>query len=377
MNQDQINIIRLIRSENIGAKTFYNLINHFGSSQQAVDQLQKNKSFIASKKLKLATIDTVEEEISKTHKMGGRFIFLDEEAYPENLKYIDDPPPFIIALGNLDLLNPNIIAVVGARNASFNSTKYTEIIVNEITKNDFVTVSGMARGIDTAVHKSCLQKTIAVLAGGIDFVYPPENKELYEQIKNEGCIIAENKIAMRPSTYHFPQRNRLVAGLAKATIIVEATIKSGSLITARFAANYNREVFAVPGFPMDMNFSGNNYLIKNGAHLLDNPKDIFSEIQFNQVKAKPKNFSKIKVTEKIEFESQEIKKDVGTLVEKIMEKISSSPVDIDDIGRELQITPAILQGAILKLELSGELKRVGNNSVARISFNEYAENFEI
>ena len=181
---------------------------------------------------------------------------------------------------------------------------------------------------------------------------------------------------MRPSTYHFPQRNRIVAGLAKATIIVEATIKSGSLITAKFAADYNREVFAVPGFPMDINFSGNNYLIKNGAHLLDNPQEIFDVIKFSQIKPVKKKFTEVKIDQEIDYEAKETKKEVFSISDKILEKLDSSPVDVDDLLNALNIPPSLMQATILKLELSGEIKRVGNNSIAKSSFNEFVANFE-
>lgn len=364
MQEDQFNIIRLLRSENIGVRTFYSLKNHFSSISEIIKFLANKQSALTNKKISLANPKSIEDEVRRTEKIGGHYIFTSDDHYPENLKFIDDPPPFIVALGNIDLLRgKNHIAVVGARNASFNSLKYARKITQAIIEQNFTTVSGMARGIDSEVHNHSLKNTIAVLPGGIDCIYPPENNSLYKQIIKTGCLIAENPIGTQPSAYHFPQRNRIIAGIAAATAIVEATVKSGSLITAKFAANYNRDVFAVPGFPLDQKFSGNNYLIKNGAYLLDNPSDIFENLQFRQVNKLASNNKKFTIPENIDSKLTESKEEIRTLSDQILGKTGTSPVDIDEMSRVLNTPIPIIRATILELELLGKIKRVGNNSV--------------
>lgn len=376
MQEEQFNIIRLLRSENIGVRTFYSLKNHFSSVAEIIKFLSHKQSALTNKRITLASPKSIEDEVKRTEKIGGRYIFIEDNCYPENLKFIDDPPPFLVALGNIDLLyGKNHIAVVGARNASFNSLKYTRKITQEITGQNFTTVSGMARGIDAEVHNSSLQNTIAVLPGGIDYIYPPENSSLYKQIMKSGCLVAENPIGAQPSAYNFPQRNRIIAGIAAATVIVEATVKSGSLITAKFAANYNRDVFAVPGFPLDQKFSGNNHLIKNGAYLLDRPGDIFDNLQFRPSNKLASNKNKFTITENIDFKLAERKEEVKSLSGQILDKTSTSPVDVDEISRVLNIPISTVRATILELELLGKIKRVGNNSIVNADLQETIAEF--
>lgn len=376
MQEENFNILRLLRSENIGIKTFYNLKNHFDSAADIIEFLRDKNSLISNKKIKLADKDIISQEIEKTEKLGAKFIFAEDKLYPENLKHIADPPPFIIAMGNLSLLNSyNHLAVIGARNASFNSLKYTRKITHEINSHNFVTISGMARGIDTEAHISSLPNTIAVLPGGINNIYPPENKNLYQQIKSDGCLIAENKLDTPPSTYLFPQRNRIIAAIALATIIVEASIKSGSLITARFAINFNRDVYAVPGFPLDQKFSGNNYLIKNGAFLLDDPQEIFKNLQFQAKTSYERIKQPIAIKEKIQLTTKKEQQAISNLGNIILEKVNSSPVDIDEIARWVDAPIAIVQATIIELELIGKIARIGDNSIVNSSLKEFAAEF--
>ncbi len=370
MKKEHFDILRLIRSDNIGPRTFHKLREYFQTTEEIFQYIERKKTD-HKKSIKLAAKEEIEKELDLVDQFGAKFIFYDQPQYPERLKHIDDHPPVIIAKGNINLLNENkLIAIVGARNASFNSIKFCRKIVKETLINNFITVSGMARGIDTEVHANSLGKTIAVLSGGIDVIYPPENENLYKSIAESGCLIAENKIGMQPTNYHFPQRNRIIAGLAMATIVVEATIKSGSLITAKFASQYGKEVFAVPGFPLDQKFSGNNYLIKNGAHLLDEPSEIFSELNIFQ---KSNNLEILE--EKIKIEEPQTQEELSKISDHILDKLTSSPVDIDEIALQLNTPISIIQASVLELELEGKVKRIANNFIINSNLDEYSEKF--
>ncbi len=376
MDKEKLNIIRLIRSENLGIKTFENLVENFNTATKALEYLENRKSSLS--KVKLASKESVEEELELLNQYGGKIIFTSDNNYPSNLLNIPDCPPFISVLGNVDLLvDKNKISIVGARNASFASIKFTEKVTKAICEKEFCTVSGMARGIDSVVHNSSLTQTIAILPAGIDQVYPLENQKLYERIQEFGCLIAENKFGLKPANFHFPLRNRIIAGMSLATIVIEASMKSGTLITARFAAEYGRDVHAVPGFPLDQNFAGNNFLIKNGAYLLDDINEVFNNLTVNLLHQErnlqhKKHSAKVA---KIDLDLPDIKKDVKNLSDKILEKISLSPVDVDEISRYFGAPISIIQATILELELSGKIRRVGNNSIISTDLKEYVDEF--
>lgn len=275
------------------------------------------------------------------------------------------------------LTDQNKISIVGARNASFSSIKFTEKITQAVCEKGFCTVSGMARGIDSIVHSLSLSQTIAILSVGIDQIYPPENQKLYEQIKEAGCLIAENRFGLKPVNFHFPLRNRIMAGMSLATIVIEASMKSSTLMTAKFTAEYRRDVHAVPGFPLDQNFAGNNFLIKNGAYLLDDINEVFNNLTVNLLHQERSFQHKKHSTKvaKIDLDLPDIKKDVKNLGDRILEKISLSPVDVDKISRYFGAPISIIQATILELELSGKIKRVGNNSIISTDLKECVDEF--
>jgi DNA processing protein len=279
-SQETVDILRLIRSQNVGPKTFANLVKLFGSAGAALDNIAEfSVKGGKSRPIKPYSVNDAESELEKLAKDKSFLLTYKDIKYSDLLMQIHDFPPIISYKGNIDLLNAeNVIAMVGARNSSINSRSFAKKIAKELVSEGFVTVSGLARGIDTAVHEASGSQTIAVVAGGIDYIYPPENKKLYEKIGFEGLIVAELPIGSRPLSQHFPQRNRIISGLALATIVIEAGIKSGSLITANYALEQNRDVFAAPGFPMDPRCMGSNKLIKDGAYLLESSKDITSNI---------------------------------------------------------------------------------------------------
>ena len=279
-SNETIDILRLIRSENVGPKTFFSLIKFFGSASRALENapdfsLRGGKS----KPIKLYSKADALKELEALEKNKSYLITYKDPNYSELLSQTSNFPPVLSYKGNISLLNHDkIIAIVGARNSSINGRSFAAKLAKDLVKAGYVTTSGLARGIDTSVHSSSGSNTIAVVAGGIDHIYPPENKTLYAQIAENGLLLAELSVGSKPLSQHFPQRNRIISGLALATVVVEAGLKSGSLITANFALEQNREVFAVPGFPIDPRCIGSNRLIKNGAYLLESVDDIISNV---------------------------------------------------------------------------------------------------
>ena len=259
--------IRLINTPNIGTISFYKLYKRFGSAAAALENLPTRFRAFPQEK--------AQKELQTARRKGIKIISFSDSLYPQALKEISDCPPLLYALGNEALLNhASSLAVVGSRNASVNGRKIASRLSYELTENNTLIVSGMARGIDSSAHKGAMYAlnqqgpTIAVLGTGIDIPYPEENKELYKQIIHQGLVISEYPLGTLPQPQNFPRRNRIIAGLTKGTLVVEANLQSGSLITARLALEQNREVFAIPGSPIESRSTGTNQLIKDGAYLV-------------------------------------------------------------------------------------------------------------
>jgi len=352
--------VRLSRTKNIGKTTFFNLLKIFGNVNDAVKNVG-DYSLKGGLKFPIQVADEALaiKEISDCKKIGAEIITFIEPEYPPLLKQIADPPPIITIRGNKNLLNKDIISVVGPRNSSTNGYKFAKMIAHDLGKHDLVVASGMARGIDSAAHLGALETgTIAVIAGGIDHIYPPENKELYYQIVEKGLIISEIPYGASPKGGNFPQRNRIISGLALGVVVIEATLKSGTLITAKFAMEQNRDIFAVPGSPFDPRHQGTNRLIKEGAKLTENVDDILEEI--NHLRAK--NLEKLEMREKelsdfAGFSTISASDDeIDEARKLILEKINYDGVMIDEIILELQIPPRIANIALLQLELADKIE---------------------
>ena len=250
--QEQLDRLRLIRSDNVGPVTFHQLIRRYGSATEALAALPDLARADGRRRIRLCPVSTAEGEMERTHNIGAQFCFFGTDAYPESLAALPDAPPVLITKGHHDLVHGRQLGIVGARNASAAGMKFTRTVAHELGEAGFVVTSGMARGIDTAAHEGALPTgTIAVMAGGMDIIYPPENAELYDRLGQGGLIICELPIGTKPLARHFPQRNRIISGLSLGVLVVEAALRSGSLITARNAAEQGREVFAVPGSPLD------------------------------------------------------------------------------------------------------------------------------
>jgi DNA processing protein len=267
-DRQRLEWLRLIRSESIGPRTFRALIARFGTAAAALDALPR-LSREAGRPVRICTHGEAEREYVALGRLGGRLIALGEPDYPKPLQAIDSAPSLLAVLGQGEVLLKPCIAVVGSRNASAAGQKFTTRLARDLGEAGFVVASGLARGIDTAAHEASLATgTVAVLAGGLDEIYPPQNVPLLERLLERGCAVSEMPLGWGPRGRDFPRRNRLVSGLSLGTVVVEAARQSGSLITARFANEQGRTVFAVPGSPLDPRAEGGNHLIREGATLI-------------------------------------------------------------------------------------------------------------
>jgi DNA processing protein len=359
--------LRLARTENVGPITFYRLIERFGSAGKAIEHLpEMSKRGGKAKPLTAPPVSAVEKEYEALRKIGGDIITAAEEAYPLALAAIDDAPPVISVLGNPGLMNKPCIAMVGARNASVNGRKFSEKLSKDLGTMGMVVVSGLARGIDTSAHIGALQAgTIAVVAGGIDIIYPEENKKLYEEIKEKGLLIAESPLSQTPFAQSFPRRNRIVSGLSKAVVVVEATMRSGSLITARLAGEQGRDLYAVPGHPLDPRAEGPNHLIREGAILIRNAEDIVENLR---------NFSGGALREPIQAQTRFMTPSAANenpledmdenTQEMVLSALSFTPLGVDELVRTCQLSVSMTQTVLLELELAGRVKRHHGNKVS-------------
>ncbi|MFK8040611.1 MAG: DNA-processing protein DprA [Rickettsiaceae bacterium] len=363
-DQNVIDILRLIRTENVGPRTFIDLINLFGNANAALEHVEEF-SQRGGKKIKPVSQNVIDKELSMLAKENAYLVSYQSSNYSKLLLEIYDFPPILTYKGNIKLLNHHkSIAIVGARNASINGQELSSRIARQLADRDCVIVSGLARGIDTAAHKSSVNKTIAVIAGGIDNVYPPENLKLYKQIAEYGLIVSELPIGKKPLAQHFPQRNRIISGLSIATVLIEAGLKSGSLITARFALEQNRDIFAVPGFPLDPRSMGTNKLIKEGAYLLESIDDILDRIPNYD------NFQK-SLKESKKTSNQFYMNNDRLIITNQMRKecinlLSSIPISIESMINYTNFPLQTIYTIILELELAGKISRYPGNKIALI-----------
>jgi len=353
--QNIIATLRLIRSENIGPRTFYSLVRKFGTAQNALDALPDVASKGGKKAVRICSQKDAESEFYASKKLGISALIHNDAAYPELLKQTYDAPPLIFYKGNIKLAARKQIGIVGTRNASANGCAMARRLAAELGEAGYVVTSGLARGIDTHAHKATLGTgTIAVVANGLDSVYPPENEKLFEQVAEQGLILTENPIGTTPQSRHFPQRNRVIAGLSLGVLVVEAATRSGSLITADYAAREGREIFAVPGSPLDPRCSGTNFLLKNGAVLVESARDIIDNLSRE---IQPKLFEvEDEYEEEIIFEETNLR-------EEIFAKLSVSPVNIDELAQQTDAPIRLVNEVLLELEIAGKLERSWGNKV--------------
>jgi DNA processing protein len=352
--------LRLSRTENVGPVTFHNLIARFGSASVALDEIPRMAKRGGGKAFVLPDAGEAEREIAALAKIGGRLIAACEADYPQGLAAMDAPPPVISVLGHPHLLKKDMIAIVGARNASALARKFADTLSRELGLAGLVVASGLARGIDAAAHEAALALgTVAVVAGGVDIIYPPENDRLYAAIKNQGVIVSEMRLGEAPQARHFPRRNRIISGLARGVVVVEAAERSGSLITAQYALEQGREIFAVPGSPLDPRARGANRLIREGATLTESADDILSVLRpmLGGDFAEPERPAPALPAAAQDEEADRVRA-------KVEEALGPAPVDIDELIRQLGAPPGAVMTVILELELAGRCVRHPGNRVS-------------
>ncbi|MDB5570044.1 MAG: dprA [Hyphomicrobiales bacterium] len=280
-DEQRLDWLQLIRSDNIGPRTFRSLVNRYGGASAALRALPDLIArHAAGRNVRLASRDACLREMEATARFGARFVALGEADYPPALREIDSPPPLLCVKGDVSALARPMVAMVGSRNASAAGLAFTERLTHELAGADFVIASGLARGVDQRAHRASLRTgTVAVLAGGLDRIYPPEHEDLARDICARGVVMSEMPLGWEPRGRDFPRRNRIVSGLALGTVVVEAARRSGSLITARFANEQGREVFAVPGSPLDPRAEGTNDLLRQGATLCTSAADVLDALR--------------------------------------------------------------------------------------------------
>lgn len=355
---DILDWLQLARSENVGPLTFHRLLEKYKTPHVALKALPDLAARGGLKRpLKIASRKEVEDEFVAVRSLGAAILTIEDGAYPPLLRHIDSAPPLLTVKGRIDLLQNPLFAIVGARNASAMGKKMAHRFAHELAEHGWGIASGLARGIDAAAHQGSLEQgTIAVLAGGIDHIYPPENETLYHEIAEKGVLLAESPFGVQPQATLFPKRNRIISGLSRCILIVEAALKSGSLITARYALEQGRDVFAIPGHPLDPRARGCNQLIKNGAILVETLEDIVGEISPSTslpLENKPLLFKEAPPSLSLDKTRRLLN-----------ENLSLVPINVDELIRECQLSPSDVWVVLLEMELAGRLERLPGGKVA-------------
>ena len=366
-----LDYIQLINSANIGPVTFYKLLRQYGSAEAALAALPAGRRTFSR--------SAAQKEFELARRQNIRLFAFDDPEYPENLRAAEDAPPVIYVRGQINCLRqPLSLSIVGARNASLNGRKLASQISCELTSQGIMIVSGMARGIDTAAHKGAMfalnrsGSTIAVLGTGIDIAYPAENQKLCEQIAGQGAVISEFPLGTEPSAGNFPRRNRIVSALTDGTLVVEASLHSGSLITARLALEQGRDVFAVPGFPTDERSAGPNKLIKDGAFLVENAEDILNVVSADARRKIPQTPRPVQTDLFVKPLDKESKTaDIPDTASPdwetdILSLLTPAGVYVDELIRVSGLDSAAVSLRLLELEMEGRIERQVGNKVALI-----------
>ena len=348
--------LRLARTEGVGPVTYRRLLAQFGTAAAALDALPRiaaeaGRGAAPAMPLK----EAAKREQEAVHRLGGRILFVDDADYPPLLLLLENPPPVISVLGDPAIFQARAVALVGARNASANGRRLAEVLASDLAAHDLVVVSGLARGIDAAAHEGALRtgRTIAAIAGGLDVPYPPEHAALQARIAAGGAVVAEAPLGTAPQARHFPKRNRVIAGLSEGVIVVEAAPQSGSLITARMAQESSRELFAVPGSPLDPRCRGSNDLIRSSAaHLTESAADVIANLP--RLRPVPAGLAE-------PLAAYDAGGPDPTVVRlKLMQMLSPAWVPVDDLVRRCQFSPSAVLGVLAELEAEGHVQQAGS-----------------
>lgn len=351
--------LRLIRTTGIGPVTYRQLVARFGSAPAALEALPHLARRGGGQPPAVAPRSAVEREMAATFRLGARYLFLDDPDYPPLLAQLENAPAVLTWRGDLSLAVRLPVAMVGARNASAAACRFARGLAQDLVREGAAVVSGLARGIDTAAHSGALDGgTVAVIAGGIDSVFPPENRDLQERVATAGLLLAEQPPGIEPRARHFPYRNRIIAGLSLGTVVVEAAPRSGSLITARLAGEAGREVMAVPGSPLDPRAQGCNGLIRDGATLVQNAADVLEQIRPIDARAVRSPAAR--------FDGPPPQDASDRARRVIHDLLGPVPVAVDEVIRLAGEPPAVVQTVLLELELAGRLERHAGGRVSLI-----------
>jgi DNA processing protein len=367
--------LRLIRSENVGPVTFRELIAHFGGAEAALEALPElSRRGGYRRPIRICPREAAEAELGAAADIGARALVVGEPGYPPALAAVDPPPPLLYAKGKVGHLTRPMLAIVGARNGSAAGQKLARLFATDVGAAGFVIVSGLARGIDSAAHEAALETgTVAVLAGGPDNVYPPEHAELQRRIAERGCLVSENPPGFAPRGQDFPRRNRIISGMALGVLVVEAARRSGTLVTARMAGEQGREVFALPGHPLDPRAEGTNRLLKSGATLVTEPEDILAALApLLREAPQPLPLEPTRRTAPpqatLPLESAGAGGGTAEVEDadraRLIEALGPAPVDIDELGRATGLPARAIQIALLELALAGRIERHGHQLVS-------------
>jgi len=362
---DQIDQLRLIRTEGVGPVTYRRLLDRYRSPAAALDALPR-LARAGGRATPPATLSRSEAaaELERSNAIGARMVFLGDADYPPLLAMLDDAPPCLIVSGDAGLVRQRCVAAVGGRNASANGQRMAETLAAELAAN-VVVVSGLARGIDTSAHRGAMRtgRTIAVIAGGIDQPYPAENADLHRRIGKTDLLITEAPLGTVPQARHFPRRNRIIAGLSLGVVVVEAALRSGSLITARIAQEAGREVFAVPGSPLDPRARGGNDLIRQGAILVEAAADVLDNLPIEPAPTQPRmrGFGEVECSL---ADGPHAAENPPEARQQVLSLLSPEPTMVDDLVRHCHLSPSVTVAVLLELELAGRVETLPGSRVA-------------
>jgi DNA processing protein len=370
---ERLDWLRLIRSRRVGPVTFHRLIAEHGSARAALAALPEIARLAGVEGYTLCPLEVVQHECAQARKAGAVMLCWGTAEYPAALMDLPDAPPVLWALGDIRLLARPMVSLVGARNASSLGLRMARRLSETLAEAGFVITSGLARGIDAEAHSAALSLgTVAVQAGGVDVIYPQENADLAEKIAQQGCRISEQPMGLQPQARHFPLRNRLISGLSRAVVVVEAASRSGSLITARTALDQGRDVLAVPGHPFDARAAGCNLLIRDGATLIRSASDVIEAIG---PLAAPSAHAAAPQIESVQHTPNPLPgpvparrplADISALHSQILSRLGPSPLAEDQLIRDLAMPPSHLSPALLALELEGKIQRQTGGFLSRI-----------
>ncbi|MEM8915613.1 MAG: DNA-processing protein DprA [Pseudomonadota bacterium] len=361
---ERLAAIRLARTERVGPVTYQALLSRFGSASAALDALPSMAKRSGKAKAPASPSErAVQEELDAVSAIGGEVLLIGDASYPSLLSRIEDAPPVLIVRGHTSLLSRPCIGIVGARNASLNGRKLAERLARDLGQAGFIISSGLAKGIDTAAHHGSLATgTIAAMAGGIDVVYPAENKALFDDICDQGIAVSEQRLGTETRAQLFPRRNRIISGLSRGVLVVEAARRSGSLMTARLAADQGREVLAVPGSPLDPRAGGTNQLLKDGAVLVRDVEDVLQEISPHSdpvIDQPPRLFDPLAGAD-----GRSVEEASEAARQAVLDRLTTTPTAVDEVLRDCQLPAPEILMAVLELEIAGLIVRHPGNRIS-------------